>query len=86
MAPSSMTRIRSASRIVDSRWAMTKDVRSARKRGHRVLQQELGAGVDRGRRLVEDQQRRIGQERAGDRDELPLAGRQAGALLVDDVS
>ena len=54
-------------------------------RGHRVLEQQLGAGVDRGGRLVEDQQRRVGQERARDRDQLALPRRQVGALLVDDA-
>ena len=73
-APSSITRIRSASRIVDSRWAITKRRAVRAQRRHRVLQQQLGAGVDRRRRLVEDQQRRVGQERPRDRDQLPLAG------------
>ncbi len=76
IAPSSMTRIRSASRIVVSRCAITKLVRSRAQRRHRVLEQQLGAGVDRAGRLVEDQQRRVGEERPGDRDQLPLPGRR----------
>jgi hypothetical protein len=32
----------------------------------------LGAGVDRGQRIVEQQQRMIGQQRARDRDALAL--------------
>ena len=82
-APSSITRIRSASRIVESRWAITKLVRSRAQRGHRLLDQHLGAGVDRAGRLVEDQQRRVGEERPGDRDQLLLAGADVAALLVD---
>jgi len=43
----------------------------------RLLDLPLGADVDRGRRLVEDQDARVRQERARERDELPLAERQA---------
>ena len=44
-------------------------------RGHRPLDQHLGAGVDRAGRLVEDQDRRVGQERPRDGDQLLLARR-----------
>ena len=53
-------------------------------RRHRPLQQHLGAGVHRAGRLVQDQQRRLGQERPRDGDELLLAGADVAALLVDD--
>jgi hypothetical protein len=51
------------------------------------LAQELhhrqrGAGVERGGRLVADQDRRIAAERARDRDALLLAARQVGGQLV----
>ena len=52
-------------------------------RGHRLLHQHLGAGVDRAGRLVEDQQRRVGEERPGDGDQLLLAGADVAALVVD---
>jgi hypothetical protein len=43
----------------------------------------LGPDVDRGRRLVEDEDPRIREERARERDELPLAEREAEAALAD---
>ena len=76
----------SASRIVDSRCAITKLVRVRPQRGHRLLDEHLGAGVDRAGGLVEDQDRRIGEERAGDREQLLLARADVAALVVDDVS
>ena len=42
------------------------------KRQHRMLQQQLGAGVDRRGGLVEDQQGRVGEERPSDGHELLL--------------
>ena len=39
---------------------------------HAVLHQALGSGIDGGRGLVEDQHRRIGHGRAGDREKLSL--------------
>ena len=44
----------------------------------------LGLRVDRGRRLVENQDRCVLDERARDRDALALASGEAGALLADD--
>ena len=71
--------------IADGRQAMRDDERRAplAERGHRLLQQQLGAGVDRRRRLVEDQHRRAGDERARDGDELPLSGRDVGGVFVE---
>ena len=43
----------------------------------------LGADVDRRRRLVEDQDPRVGEERAGERDELALAEREPRAALAE---
>ena len=82
--PSSITRIRSASRIVDSRWAITKTGPVGAQRRHGVLEQQLGAGVDGAGGLVEDQQGRVGEEGPGDRDQLLLAGADVGAFVVDD--
>ena len=43
----------------------------------------LGFGVDRGGRLVEDQDPRIDQQRPGDRDPLPLAARERLTSFAD---
>src|SRR5665647_2155600 len=51
---------------------------------HSLLHQHLGAGVDRAGGLVEDQERRIDEERPRDRDELLLADGDVAALFVDD--
>ena len=42
------------------------------------------ARVDRRRRVVEQQDLRVGEQRAGERDALALAARQREALLADD--
>jgi len=41
--------------------------------GHRFLDQHLGAGVDRTRRLIQNQDGRVQQEGAANRHELALA-------------
>ena len=43
----------------------------------------LGVHVQRGQRVVQDQQRRPGQDGPGQRHPLPLAARQGHALLAD---
>ena len=48
-----------------------------------LLDRALGADVDVGRGLVEDQDARLGQEGAGEGDELALAGRELDAALAD---
>src|SRR5207248_3182017 len=48
-----------------------------------VLDLALGADVDRARRLVEDQDARVGEQRARERDELTLAEREAEAALAE---
>ena len=50
----------------------------------RLLDGALGLRVERGRRLVEDEDRRVAQDRPRDRDPLPLAAREAVAALADD--
>ena len=47
---------------------------------HAALDDRLGARVDGARRLVEDHHRRVGDRRAGDGDQLPLALREVGAV------
>ena len=49
----------------------------------RPLDLPLGADVDRGSRLVEDQDARVGEQGARERDELALAEREARAALLE---
>ena len=49
----------------------------------RLLHEQLRFGVERGGRLVEDQNRRVLQQRARDRDPLALAAREPLAALAD---
>ena len=48
-----------------------------------ALDDRLVLGIDRGQGLVEDQDRRIAQQRPGDRQALALAARQIDAALAD---
>ena len=50
----------------------------------RLLDQPLGLVVERARRLVEQQDRRILEDRPGDRHALALPARQAHAAVADD--
>ena len=49
----------------------------------RVLDLALGRGVDRRGGVVEDQDARVGQQRAGDRQALALAAGERQAALAD---
>ena len=51
----------------------------------RLLDQHLGRPVDVRGRLVEDQDARVGEQRAADRDQLALARGEAGAALAHGV-
>src|SRR5882757_9952124 len=51
---------------------------------HVLLDDALALIVEGARRLVEDQDARVGDERAGNRDALALAAGQGGAALADD--
>ena len=82
--PSSMTTISSASEIVESRWATMNVVRPCHHLAQAVLDRLLGARVDRGGRVVEDQHARLGEQRPGDRDPLTLAARERQPALADD--
>ena len=79
MRPLSMTTIRSLSSMVDE--AVGDDERGAAA-GEAVegaADQRLALGVERGGRLVEEQDRRVAQDGAGDREALALAaGELAG--------
>ena len=63
---------------------MTMVVRSCHQPLERVLDQPLALGVERGRGFVEQQHRRIAQQRAGDGDALALAARQARAAFAHE--
>ena len=50
---------------------------------HRILHQPLGFRIERGGRLVEQDDRRVLDQRARDRDALALAAGKLGAALAD---
>ncbi len=50
---------------------------------HRLLNQCFGFGIEARRRLIEDQDRRVGQKCARQRHALPLAARQLDAAFAD---
>ena len=54
-------------------------IRSWHERLEQVEQVGLGARVERRRRLVEDDDRRVAEQRPGDRQPLPLTDRDVGA-------
>ena len=83
ITPCSSTTIRSASRIVERRCAMMNAVRPCEQAAERALDLPLGADVDGARRLVEDQDARVGEQRARERDELALAEREPRAALAE---
>src|SRR5215469_3633942 len=53
-------------------------------RVHRTLDQHFGPGVDRASRLVQDQDGWPGEERARDRDQLPLPHADVGTFFIND--
>ena len=63
---------------------MTIVVRSLHQAVERVLDQPLAFGVERGGRFVEQQQGRVAQQRAGDRDALALPARQARSAFAHE--
>ena len=62
---------------------MMNDVRPCRSRRSARSMRLLGADVDRARRLVEDQDPRVGEQRPREGDELALAEREAEAALAE---
>src|SRR4051812_12416352 len=71
--------------VADRRETVRDDERRAavQEPPERTLDLSLGADVDRARRLVEDQDARVGEERARERDELALAEGEAEAALAE---
>ena len=57
---------------------------AGQQRPERVVDVLLDLHVDRAGRVVEDEDRRVGQQGAGDRDPLALASGQVVAALADD--
>ena len=83
MRPSSITRMTSAPRIVERRWAITKLVRSARSA---FIASWISTSVRVSTELVASSRMRIGrlgEEGAGDGEQLLLPGADVVALLVD---
>ena len=74
--------MRSASRIVASRWAMTRPVRPSSS-FERLLDQHFGIAVDIGRGLVEHQDLGIGHQRPREAEQLALAERKVAAALSE---
>ena len=67
--------------MVLRRWAITKLVRPCIRRSSDFLDARLGAGVDAAGGFIQDQDRRVGQDGAGDGQQLALAlAEVAGAL------
>ena len=58
-------------------------VRPLQQRFDALLQQALRLGVDGGGGLVQNQDARVGQQRPGKGDQLPLALTETAAALVD---
>src|SRR6516225_7712843 len=54
-----------------------------RQRGQRALHSKLRLGIERARRLIEQQDRRVSQDGSGDRKALTLPAREAYALLAE---
>ena len=85
--PASRTAIRSARASVERRWATSSVVRlpapSTSSRSAAWISR-LDRGVDGGGRVVEHEHPRGEQQRAGQRDPLPLPAGEGEALLADD--
>ena len=79
--PASITTMRSAASTVARRWAMTRVVRPCMASCEGALDQPLVLGVQGAGGLVEQQDRRVADQRAGDGEALALAaGEGLGAL------
>jgi hypothetical protein len=78
-----MTRMRSARWIVERRCAMTKTVRPAKSVSSALLHEELRLGVEARRGFVQEEERRVLEDRPRDRDPLPLAAREEHAPVAD---
>ena len=81
-APSLSTMIRSASATADRRWLTMIAVRPVTRAPQMCEDARLGARVHGAQCVVQQQQRRIGKQRAGDRHPLPLPAGQRDAALA----
>ena len=82
--PAASVTTRSARRASSGRWAMRRTVRPSRSRST-ASTDELGAfGVEIRRRLVENHERSVAEERACQRDPLELAGRERASAVADE--
>jgi hypothetical protein len=68
-------------RTLEKRWEISTAVLPSTQLLEALEDLELGAGVERGGRLVEDQDLRVAHVGAGDGDLLPLAAGQFHAVL-----
>ena len=80
--PPSSRITRSASAIVDSRWAITSVVRCSQERAERRVDLLFDVHVDRARRVVEHEDRRVEQQGPRDGDALALPARERVAPLA----
>ena len=71
--------------MVLSRCAIAIVVRPAHQRRERPLDLRLDLAVHRARRLVEDEHRRVGGDRAREREQLPLADAHRRAALAEHL-
>ena len=83
MPPSSSTMMRSASVMVETRWATTIFVTSGNSRHNACLQSRVGGEVERRERVVEHEDVGVVHDRPGDGEPLALAARHVGAALCD---
>ena len=83
ITPSSSTTARSASETVESRCVAISTVRPASAGRRRVDEVSLGLRVDGRERVVEHEHAGACDQRAGERDALPLAAGEVDAALAD---
>ena len=83
MRPSSRNSTRSASSMVETRWATTRVVTSSASRRPARISASTD-GVDRGGGVVEDQHAWLAHQRPGQRDALALSARERDPALADD--
>ena len=83
-APASRRTMRSACATTSGRWAMSSMVRPAPSRGDGAAHVLDAGGIEIGRRLVEDDERRIAQEGARQPDPPALARRQRPPAVAHD--
>ena len=72
MRPCSMTTTRRARRIEESRWATTRSVRLPDEFVEGVLYEFFRLAIDGGGGFIENEDGRVHDKRAGERDALPL--------------